>query len=56
MARGFAQREGVDFNEICSLVVKHSSIRILLTMVALLDLELEHIDVKITFFHANLKE
>ncbi|KAH9744862.1 hypothetical protein KPL70_003863 [Citrus sinensis] len=56
VARGFTQREGVDFNEICSLVVKHSSIRILLAMVALLDLELEQMDVKTAFLHGNLEE
>ena len=41
VARGFTQKEGIDFNEIFSPVVKHSSIRILLAMVALFDLELE---------------
>ncbi|KAH9806487.1 hypothetical protein KPL71_002780 [Citrus sinensis] len=56
VARGFTQREGVDFNEIFSPVVKHSSIRILLAMVALLDLELEQMDVKTAFLHGNLEE
>ncbi|KAH9659867.1 hypothetical protein KPL70_024018 [Citrus sinensis] len=56
VARGFTQKEGVDFNEIFSPVVKHSSIRILLAMVALLDLELEQMDVKTAFFHGNLEE
>lgn len=41
VSKGFTQREGVDFNEIFSLVVKHSSIRVLLAMVAQFDLHLE---------------
>ncbi|KAH9681558.1 CCHC-type domain-containing protein [Citrus sinensis] len=56
VARGFTQREGVDFNEIFSHDVKHSSIRILLAMVALLDLELEQMDVKTAFLHGNLEK
>ncbi|KAH9779244.1 hypothetical protein KPL71_007654 [Citrus sinensis] len=56
MARGFTQKEGIDFNEIFSPVVKHSSIRTMLAMVALFDLELEQIDVKTAFLHGNLEE
>lgn len=36
MAGGFIQRKSVDFNEIFSPIVKHGSIRILLTMATLL--------------------
>lgn len=39
-----------------SLVVKHSSIRVLFVMVALFDLELEQLDVKITFLHNELEK
>lgn len=56
VARGFTQSEGVDFNEIFSLVVKHRSIRVLLTMVNLLHLGLKQIDIKNAFLHFNLKE
>lgn len=40
VARGFTQREGVDYNEIFSTVVRHTSIRVLLTIVAHQNLEL----------------
>ena len=41
VAKGFSQVEGVDFVEIFSLVVRHTSIRVLLSIVAHYDLELE---------------
>lgn len=56
IAKGFVQRDGVDFNEVFSPVVKHSSIRILLSIVAYNDLELDQMDVKIAFLHGNLNE
>lgn len=49
VAKGYAQKEGVDYNEVFSPVVKHSSIRILLALVAQLNLELAQLDVKTTF-------
>ena len=56
VARGFTQREGIDYNEIFSPVVKHTSIRIILALVAVHNLELEQMDVKTTFLHGNLEE
>nr|GEZ25346.1 retrovirus-related Pol polyprotein from transposon TNT 1-94 [Tanacetum cinerariifolium] len=53
---GFDQREGIDFNEVFSLVVHHTSIRVLLFIVALQDLELEQLDVKTTLLHGHLEE
>ena len=40
VAKGYAQKEGIDYNEVFYLVVKNSYIRILLALVAQFDLEL----------------
>ncbi|GJX19222.1 retrovirus-related pol polyprotein from transposon TNT 1-94 [Tanacetum coccineum] len=48
--------KGIDFNEVFSHVVFHTSIRVLLSIVALQDLELEQLDVKIAFLHGHLEE
>ena len=56
VAKGYSQVQGIDFNDIFSPVVKHSSIRVLLELVAMFDLELEHLDVKTTFLHGELDE
>ena len=48
--------EGIDYNEIFSPVVKLVSISIVLALVALLDLELEQLDVKTSFLHGDLEE
>ena len=39
--KGYSQKEGIDFHEIFSLVVKLVSVRVLLALVSLLDLALE---------------
>ena len=56
MAKGYSQRKGVDYDEIFSPVVRHTSIRVVLAMVAHLDMELEQMDVKIAFLHGDLEE
>lgn len=56
VAKGFTQREGIYFNKIYSPVVKHSSIRVLLALIAQCDMKLEQIDVKTAFLHGNLGE
>ena len=56
VAKGYSQKQGVDYDEIFSLVVKHTSIRTVLSLVAHFDMELEHMDVKTSFLHGELEE
>lgn len=56
VAKGYSQREGIDFQEIFSPVVKHVTIRLMLSAVALFNLELEQMDVKTAFLHGTLEE
>lgn len=56
VAKGYSQIEGVDYNEVFSPVVKHVTIRLLLSLVVNQDMELEQLDVKTAFLHGNLEE
>ena len=54
--KGFAQKKGIDFDEIFSPIVKMTSIRTVLSIVATEDFHLEQLDVKIAFLHGDLDE
>ena len=56
VVKGCNQRKGINFEKIFSPVVKLSSIRVVLGIVASLDLEIEQLDVKTTFLHRDLEE
>ncbi|KAG8477716.1 hypothetical protein CXB51_027660 [Gossypium anomalum] len=56
VAKGYSQIPRLDFTDVFSPVVKHSSIRALLGIVAMHDLELEQLDVKTAFLHGELEE
>ena len=56
VAKGYSQQKGVDYDEIFSPVVRHTSIRVVLALVASWDMHLEQMDVKIAFLYGNLDE
>jgi hypothetical protein len=56
VVNGFAQKKGIDFDEIFSHVVKMTSMSTILSLVVVEDLNLEQLDVKITFLHGDLEE
>ncbi|KAE8686001.1 hypothetical protein F3Y22_tig00111088pilonHSYRG00304 [Hibiscus syriacus] len=56
VVKGYAQKEGIDFNEIFSPVVRLTTVRVVLVMCATLNLHLEQLDVKTAFLHGNLEE
>jgi len=56
VVKGFQQRQEIDFIEIFSPVVKMTTIRVILSVVAAENLRLEQLDVKTTFLHGDLEE
>ena len=56
VVKGFNQKNGIDFDVILSPVVKMMSIRVVLGLVASLDLKPERLDVKTVFLHGDLEE
>ena len=49
VTKGFTQKERIDYKETFSLVSKKDSFRIIMTLVAHFDLELQQMDVTMTF-------
>uniref|UniRef100_A0A146LH62 Retrovirus-related Pol polyprotein from transposon TNT 1-94 n=3 Tax=Lygus hesperus TaxID=30085 RepID=A0A146LH62_LYGHE len=56
VAKGFSQHYGIDYFETFSPVVRRSSIRLLLSLAAQMDLKIVHFDVQTAFLHGELQE
>ncbi len=56
VAKGFELKEGLDFQETFVLVIKWSSIRILIARVAHFGWKISHLEIKTLFLNDDLKE
>jgi len=56
VVKEFQQRKGIDFNEIFSHVVKLTTIRFVLSIVAEEDIHLEQLDVKTALLYGDLED
>lgn len=56
MARGFVQRQGIDYFDTFASVMRYESIRMLLAIAAKEDYEIAQFDVKTAFLYGSLKE
>lgn len=56
VAKGYSQQPGIDFEETYAPVARYSSIRAVLSLVALYDWELHQMDVKSAYLNGELEE
>ena len=56
IAKGFTQKEGINYIKNFSLVFKKDSLHVILVLVAHFDVELQQMDAKITFLNDDLDE
>jgi hypothetical protein len=56
VARGFSQKEGIDYEETFSPVAKYTSIKTIISLVAKMKWKFHHMDVKTTFLNGVIEE
>ena len=55
-AKGYSQKEGIDYNETFAPVLKYKSLRLLLATAAIKGLEVKQMDVQTAFLNAEIKD
>jgi hypothetical protein len=56
VAKGFSQKEGIDFSETFALMARYSSIRAVISIAAELGWQIHQMDVKTTFLDGVIEE
>ena len=56
VARGFSQKEGIDYEETFAPIARYTSIRSVLTLAAVMKWKINQMDVKTTFLNGVVEE
>jgi hypothetical protein len=56
VARGFSQKEGIDYEETFALLARYTSIRTIIALAAKMKWKLHQMDVKTTFLNGVIKQ
>lgn len=56
VVKGYSHRKGIDYDKFFSIMVRHTSIRAMLALVAYYNMQLEQMDIKIIFLLGELEE
>lgn len=56
VAQGFSQKYGIDYDEVFAPVVKHTSLRVLLSIAGKRNYYVKHFDAKTAFLNGTIKE
>jgi hypothetical protein len=56
VARGFSQKEGIDYDETFAPIARYTSIRTIISLALVLGWKLHQIDVKTTFLNGQVEE
>ena len=56
VARGFSQKEGIDYEETFALVARYTSIGLVLSLVAVMKWKIHQMDVKTAFLNGVVEE